>query len=226
MRAPFSGRAIERLRGQFWFCSAALAHCSRADRAREGSHFHGGGRLVVAQVEGPPCRFETCPVSTEGRTRRVHFVREGGRGGGQVEGPPCTQRRSADEAGRSGAGRGAQRWGLAREGAKELQRPRGRDLAWQRPPRRRQQRGADVVHVHAGHKLGGRAAAPSPLGVGGAWRGAAHGVEGGAEGAIDAGEAEDMRGHARCEGEPRPLGLHPRLPAGAHLETKHYARTT
>jgi len=29
------------------------------------------------------CRLhETCPVSTEGWTRRVHFVREGGRGGG------------------------------------------------------------------------------------------------------------------------------------------------
>ena len=28
------------------------------------------------------CRDETCPVSTERWTRRVHFVREGGGGGG------------------------------------------------------------------------------------------------------------------------------------------------
>ena len=29
-------------------------------------------------------RDETCPVSTEGWTRRVHFVREGGGGGGRL----------------------------------------------------------------------------------------------------------------------------------------------
>ena len=35
---------------------------------------------------------ETCPISTEGWTRRVHFVREGGGGGGVADGRlgrPC-----------------------------------------------------------------------------------------------------------------------------------------
>jgi len=34
-----------------------------------------------ADVACAPRRDETCPISTEGWTRRVHFVREGGRGG-------------------------------------------------------------------------------------------------------------------------------------------------
>ena len=36
----------------------------------------------------------TCPVSTEGWTRRVHFVREGGGGGGRLDEPPRARRAS------------------------------------------------------------------------------------------------------------------------------------
>ena len=48
------------------------------------------------------CAPVTCPVSTEGWTRRVHFVREGGGGGGV----PCspTPRLSAPTAMHSGRG--------------------------------------------------------------------------------------------------------------------------
>ena len=43
-------------------------------------------RAVVDKVRLYGMRWEMCPVSTEGWTRRVHFVREGGGGGG---GPPA-----------------------------------------------------------------------------------------------------------------------------------------
>ena len=40
--------------------------------------------LAEAEESRPPRQLCTCPISTEGWTRRVHFVREGGVGGGEL----------------------------------------------------------------------------------------------------------------------------------------------
>ena len=54
--------------------AAAGAHVlARADVAQRAEH-------ELRPVEDLWERDETCPVSTEGGTRRVHFVREGGGG--------------------------------------------------------------------------------------------------------------------------------------------------
>jgi len=62
--------------------------------APPGAGAGGAGRHVHRRAEELHCRrgadrrdqrdlrYETCPISTEGWTRRVHFVREGGGGGG------------------------------------------------------------------------------------------------------------------------------------------------
>ena len=60
---------------------------TRLGRDREGAATAARRRRMPrAAVSGHPClmRDETCPVSTEGWTRRVHFVREGGGGGGHL----------------------------------------------------------------------------------------------------------------------------------------------
>jgi len=72
---------------------AARAEGAERASARQGddvARVHGMVREVV-QVAARPrgaraAQHETCPISTEGWTRRVHFVREGGGGGGMHRG--------------------------------------------------------------------------------------------------------------------------------------------
>ena len=57
---------------------AAPARDTRASRARDA-----GTAGPNRGAENGRGRLGTCPISTEGWTRRVHFVREGGGGGGR-----------------------------------------------------------------------------------------------------------------------------------------------
>jgi hypothetical protein len=61
-----------------WHAAATARSCdalhSRATRARTFAS------IVASDSSALACRDETCPISTEGWTRRVHFVREGGGG--------------------------------------------------------------------------------------------------------------------------------------------------
>jgi hypothetical protein len=72
-----------------------------------------GARHLSRGTVGRTCqREETCPISTEGWTRRVHFVREGGGGGGTSDSASVSAARSSQlprgEAGRGGEMRGAE----------------------------------------------------------------------------------------------------------------------
>ena len=67
-------RPVRRERGAPQHRALAMATARRSARGgRERERGRGGGTCQ---------RAETCPISTEGWTRRVHFVREGGGGGG------------------------------------------------------------------------------------------------------------------------------------------------
>ena len=84
----------------------------------------------------PSARDETCPVGTEGWTRRVHFVREGGGGRGAT-----LARRPAEHSyphwARAGGGGGRQeaRWSARSQPcSSEARRPRGSQLRRSPPP--------------------------------------------------------------------------------------------
>jgi hypothetical protein len=97
-RAPRRAR-VSRRRG-----TAAGAQPERRGRAAGGGH--PSDRARARAWARARARDETCPVSTEGWTRLVHFVREGGEGaaGG---GHPSDTRSSARPARLDGSARGA-----------------------------------------------------------------------------------------------------------------------
>jgi hypothetical protein len=91
-------------------------------------------------------RCKTCPISTEGGTRRVQLVREGGGGGGRVcaGGPsrraaPCIKRLAAHSTRAAGAGvragRGAARGGRAADSRVGPREGRACAHAARKPPR-------------------------------------------------------------------------------------------
>ena len=72
----------------------------------------------------PPARAP-CPVSTEGWTRRVHFVREGGGGGGGLPPPappPCPTRAHCTHAGLTARGGAGESGAGKTEAAKHIMR--------------------------------------------------------------------------------------------------------
>ena len=59
-------------------CGRRAAGCGL--RAAGGHRRPPAPRRCSASAQSPPASDQTCPISTEGWTRRVHFVREGGGG--------------------------------------------------------------------------------------------------------------------------------------------------
>jgi hypothetical protein len=118
------------------FCVLAMTyvwssqrHVTRISRPWRGaprsfSSAHAPLRFLRSRRRRRAPSAQTCPVSTAGWTRRVHFVREGAGGGGGRWGPapgvPCHARRAGrnQDMRRARAERGAGRWAHRRRPAR------------------------------------------------------------------------------------------------------------
>jgi hypothetical protein len=89
--------------------------------ARRGAGPRGRGVKLAA-----PCVDETCPISTEGWTRRVHFVREGG---GARYLTSCCSRSCASSCPESASARAAGRSGATLPSARAAGRSDGADAS-------------------------------------------------------------------------------------------------